>query len=69
MNGSGKSTAAQTIAKTLGYEYISIGNMKRKLLACREAFELGIPRIYLADGRVKEPLGNAERGNGTCLTL
>ena len=45
------------------------GNMKRKLLACREAFELGIPRIYLADGRVKEPLGNAERGNGTCLTL
>jgi len=45
------------------------GNMKRKLLACREAFELGISRIYLADGRVEEPLKNAERGNGTCLTL
>lgn len=33
MNGSGKSTAAQIIAKTLGYEYISIGNMKRALAA------------------------------------
>ena len=33
MNGSGKSTAAQIIAERLGYEYISIGGMKRKLAA------------------------------------
>lgn len=50
-------------------EDYAAGNMKRKLLACREAFELGVTKIYLADGRVEEPLKNAERGNGTCLTL
>lgn len=49
-------------------EEYAAGNMKRKLLACREAFDLGVPSIYLADGRVPEPLKNAERGNGTCLT-
>ena len=37
MNGSGKSTAAQIIAEKLGYEYVSIWNMKRKLAA-----EMGI---------------------------
>ena len=50
-------------------EEYAVGNMKRKLLACREAFDLGVPGIHLADGRVAEPLKNAERGNGTCLTL
>lgn len=33
MNGSGKSTAAKGISEQLGYEYISIGNMKRALAA------------------------------------
>ena len=33
MNGSWKSTAATIIAEMLGYEYVSIGNMKRKLAA------------------------------------
>ena len=37
MNGSGKSTAARGISEQLGYEYISIGNMKRALAA-----EMGI---------------------------
>lgn len=50
-------------------EEYAAGNMKRKLLACREAFDLGVPSIYLADGRVSLPLKNAEEGNGTCLTL
>ena len=50
-------------------EDYAAGNMKRKLLACREAFELGVPKIYLADGRVEEPLKNGERGTGTCPTL
>ena len=49
-------------------EEFAVGNMKRKLLACREAFDLGVPNIHLADGRVAEPLKNAEMGNGTCLT-
>ena len=50
-------------------EEYAAGNMKRKLLACREAFDLGVPSIYLADGRVSLHLKNAEEGNGTCLTL
>ncbi len=37
MNGSGKSTAAKIIAEKLGYEYVSIWNMKRELAA-----EMGI---------------------------
>ncbi|NLD04929.1 MAG: uridylate kinase [Synergistaceae bacterium] len=50
-------------------EEYAVGNMKRKLLACREAFDLNVPNIYLADGRISEPLKNAEMGDGTCLTL
>lgn len=50
-------------------EEYAVGNMKRKLLACREAFDLGVPNIHLADGRVPEPLKKAEMGDGTCLTL
>lgn len=45
------------------------GNMKRKLLACKEALNLNVPRVYLADGRVEAPIANAQRGNSTCLTL
>jgi len=30
-NGSGKGTVSKLLAEKLGYEYISIGNMKREL--------------------------------------
>ncbi len=50
-------------------EEYAAGNMKRKLVACREAFDLGVPAVHLADGRVSNPIKNAEGGNGTCLTL
>ncbi|MDR3332364.1 MAG: uridylate kinase [Synergistaceae bacterium] len=43
------------------------GNMKRKMVACREALEGGIARVYLADGRVGRPIENAIGGNATCL--
>lgn len=43
------------------------GNMKRKLLACREALEGGVPRVVLGDGRVEAPLGAALSGRGTQL--
>ncbi len=42
------------------FEEYAAGNMKRKLLACREAFNLGVSSIYLADGRIPLPLKNAE---------
>lgn len=43
------------------------GNMKRKLVACKEALELGVPKVFLADGRAENPIENAMRGNATCL--
>ncbi len=43
------------------------GNMKRKLLACREALEGGIPRAILCDSRRETPLEYALQGGGTHL--
>jgi acetylglutamate/LysW-gamma-L-alpha-aminoadipate kinase len=48
-------------------EHYAKGNMKRKLLAAREALENGVRRVYLADGRVENPIKSALEGNGTCL--
>lgn len=43
------------------------GNMKRKLVACKEALEGGVSLVYLSDGRVLNPIGHALEGGGTCL--
>lgn len=48
-------------------EYYAQGNMKRKIVACREALEARVPRVYLADGREQKPIAEALRGNATCL--
>lgn len=48
-------------------EYYAKGNMKRKMVACREALDARVPRVYLADGRVENPISNALGGNATCL--
>jgi acetylglutamate/LysW-gamma-L-alpha-aminoadipate kinase len=49
-------------------EHYAEGNMKRKLVAAREALENGARRVHLADGRVGNPIRSALEGNGTCLT-
>ena len=48
-------------------EYYAQGNMKRKLVACKEALEAGVPKVCLADGRVESPIGSALKGECTCL--
>jgi acetylglutamate/LysW-gamma-L-alpha-aminoadipate kinase len=48
-------------------EHYAKGNMKRKLTAAREALENGARRVYMADGRVENPIKSALEGNGTCL--
>ncbi|MDO4988266.1 MAG: uridylate kinase [Synergistes sp.] len=48
-------------------EHYAYGNMKRKLTACREALELAVPHIFIADGRTESPIANALQGNSTCL--
>jgi acetylglutamate/LysW-gamma-L-alpha-aminoadipate kinase len=49
-------------------EHYAKGNMKRKLVACKEALEGGTPKVYLADGRSEAPIERALRGEATCLT-
>lgn len=48
-------------------EYYAQGNMKRKIVACREALEARVPKVYLADGRTERPIAAALRGDSTCL--
>ncbi len=48
-------------------EPLAGGNMKRKLLACREALEGGVPRVVLGDSRVNKPLSRVINGEGTQL--
>lgn len=48
-------------------EYYAQGNMKRKMVACREAIDARVPRVYLADGRVEAPIAGALGGDSTCL--
>ncbi|QTX32451.1 uridylate kinase [Aminithiophilus ramosus] len=48
-------------------ERMAQGNMKRKLLACREALEGGLARVVLADSRREAPLSHAVEGGGTQL--
>jgi acetylglutamate/LysW-gamma-L-alpha-aminoadipate kinase len=48
-------------------ERCALGNMKRKLVACKEALEGGVPKVYLADGRRDRPIKKALEGDATCL--
>ena len=44
------------------------GRMKRKVLAAKEALTEGIEQVIIADGRVKNAITNALRGDGTWFT-
>jgi acetylglutamate/LysW-gamma-L-alpha-aminoadipate kinase len=48
-------------------EPLAEGNMKRKLLACREALEGGVPRVVIGDSRTDSPLSRVIDGEGTQL--
>lgn len=48
-------------------EYYARGNMKRKIVACREALDACVPKVYLADGRAESPIAKALGGVSTCL--
>lgn len=43
------------------------GRMKKKLLGAQKAIELGVEKIYFADGRVEYPIQKALNGNGTVI--
>ena len=48
-------------------EHCAKGNMKRKTVACREALEAGIPKVFIANGGAEAPIANALAGESTCL--
>lgn len=48
-------------------ENIAKGNMKRKLLAAREALEANVPVVKICDSRLDHPLTNGLEGGGTTL--
>jgi len=48
-------------------EPFALGNMKRKLVAAREALEGGAGQVILTDSRKKTPLENGLNGGGTWL--
>lgn len=45
----------------------SEGRMKKKLLGVKEAINSGITNIYFGDGRIKNPISSALKGNGTTI--
>jgi acetylglutamate/LysW-gamma-L-alpha-aminoadipate kinase len=48
-------------------EAVAQGNMKRKLLAAREALEGNVGKVILADSRTDSPISRALAGGGTTL--
>ena len=43
------------------------GRMKKKVLGAKEALDLGVNKVVLADGRVEQPLTQALAGKGTVI--
>lgn len=50
-----------------GLEKCAEGNMKRKLLAAKEALEKKVEKVIIADSREENPLSRALSGGGTML--
>lgn len=44
------------------------GTMKKKVLGAMEALDNGVKEIYWGDSRIKDPISNALRGNGTIIS-
>ncbi len=47
------------------YEAFAKGNMKRKMLAAKEAIQQGVKKVIISDSRVEKPIEHALSGGGT----
>ena len=54
--------------KFINYLQYAKSRMKKKLLAVKKALDLGVEKIYFGDGRIKNPVVSALKGNGTTFT-
>ncbi len=51
------------------YSNFAFGTMKKKIIYAKKYFELGLERIYLGDGRVREPIRRLLiKGEGTIIS-
>lgn len=63
----------QSIIKVIEKDHIlehlkyAKGRMKKKLLGAHKAFEMGLETMYWGDGRVRNPIIKAMRGEGTII--
>jgi len=64
---------AKSLVKTININEIdnyfdyALGNMKKKLLGAKEAFDMGVKQIFWSDGRVKNPISKALQKKGTYI--
>lgn len=49
------------------YLKIAEGGMKKKLLGIKEAMKCGVEKVYLGDGRIKNPIKKILNGQGTLI--
>jgi len=65
-----ESSLIKTVDKNKIDEYLiyTQGRMKKKLLGAKEAFRLGLKKIYWSDGRIKNPIINTLKGVGTIIS-
>ena len=65
-----ESSLIKTIDKNKLDDYLiyTQGRMKKKLLGAKEAFRLGLKKMYWSDGRIKKPIINALKGVGTIIS-
>ncbi|OGH36633.1 MAG: acetylglutamate kinase [Candidatus Levybacteria bacterium RIFCSPLOWO2_01_FULL_38_23] len=65
-----ESTLIKTIDKNQLDQYLTYaqGRMKKKLIGAKEAFRLGLKKMYWSDGRKKNSIINALTGQGTIIS-
>jgi len=65
-----ESSLIKTVDKNKIDKYLiyAQGRMKKKLLGAKEAFRLGLKKIYWSDGRIKNPIINTLKGVGTIIS-
>ncbi|MFH1399018.1 MAG: [LysW]-aminoadipate kinase [Candidatus Woesearchaeota archaeon] len=64
-----KSSVVKNIDRRELERYIAItkGRMKKKMLGIKEALDAGVKEVYVADGRIAQPISNALNGRGTII--
>jgi len=65
-----ESTLIHSMSKSQleGAKEYALGRMKKKILGTEEALGMGVRKVIIADGRIKNPITSALNGNGTHIS-